>query len=82
MFEPVHGSAPDVAGKGIANPIGAIWAASMMLDFLGVPEAAKLIFDAMEAVTEEGKYLTVDLGGNSTTQEVGEAIRNKMRELV
>lgn len=82
MFEPVHGSAPDVAGKGIANPIGAIWAASMMLDFLGEPEAARLMFDAMEAVTEEGKYLTADLGGTSSTQEVGAAIRNKMRELV
>lgn len=81
MFEPIGGSAPDLAGKGIANPIGAIWAASMMLDFLGESESAKLIFNAIEAVTEEGKYLTPDIGGNSTTQEVGEAIRNIMRKM-
>ncbi len=82
MFEPIGGSAPDIAGKGIANPIGAIWAASMMLDFLGEKESAKLVFESIEGVTEEGKYLTPDLGGNSTTQEVGEAIRNKMKEKV
>ncbi len=81
MFEPIGGSAPDLAGKGIANPIGAIWAASMMLDFLGEKKSAKLIFDAIEAVTEEGKYLTPDIGGNSTTQEVGEAIRNSMKKM-
>ena len=80
MFEPIGGSAPDIAGKGIANPIGAIWAASMMLDFLGEKESASLIFDSIESVTEEGKFLTPDLGGTSTTQEVGEAIRNKMKE--
>ncbi|SHE40377.1 tartrate dehydrogenase/decarboxylase / D-malate dehydrogenase [Caldanaerobius fijiensis DSM 17918] len=82
MFEPVHGSAPDIAGKGIANPIGAIWTASMMLDFLGESDAARLVFKAMEAVTEEGTYLTADLGGKATTQQVGEAVRNKMRQLV
>ncbi|MCW1305930.1 MAG: tartrate dehydrogenase [Candidatus Parvarchaeota archaeon] len=81
MFEPIGGSAPDIAGKGIANPIGAIWAASMMLDFLGESESAQLIFNAICKVVEEGKYLTPDIGGNSTTQEVGAAIREKMKEM-
>ncbi len=80
MFEPIGGSAPDIAGKGIANPIGAIWAASMMLDFLGESESAKLILESIEDVTEEGRHLTPDVGGHATTQEVGEAIRDKMKE--
>lgn len=78
MFEPVHGSAPDIAGKGIANPIGAIWSASMMLDFLGEKDSAKLIFDAIEKVTEAGLVRTSDIGGISTTQEVGSAVRENM----
>ena len=82
MFEPIGGSAPDIAGKGIANPIGAIWAASMMLDFLGEKESADLIFKSIESVTEEGKCLTPDIGGTSTTSQVGEAIRNKMLEII
>ncbi|KLO24602.1 MULTISPECIES: tartrate dehydrogenase [unclassified Marinitoga] len=82
MFEPVHGSAPDVAGKGIANPIGAIWTASMMLEHLGESDSAKLIMEAMEKVTEEGKYLTKDIGGNAKTNEVGDAINEKIKELV
>jgi len=81
MFEPIGGSAPDIAGKGIANPIGAIWAASMMLDFLGESESAQLIFNAICKIIEEGKYLTPDIGGNSKTQELGEAIRKKMKEM-
>jgi tartrate dehydrogenase/decarboxylase/D-malate dehydrogenase len=82
MFEPIGGSAPDIAGKGIANPIGAIWAASMMLDFLGERESADLIFKSIESVTEEGKYLTPDIGGTSTTSQVSEAIRSKMFEMI
>jgi tartrate dehydrogenase/decarboxylase/D-malate dehydrogenase len=74
MFEPVHGSAPDIAGKGIANPIGQIWSGAMMLDHLGYPEAAKAIEDAMQVVLEDGKTKTPDLDGGATTQEVGEAI--------
>jgi tartrate dehydrogenase/decarboxylase/D-malate dehydrogenase len=74
MFEPVHGSAPDIAGKGIANPIGQIWSGAMMLDHLGYPEAAKAIEEAIEAVLARGKTRTADLGGGATTQEVGEAI--------
>jgi tartrate dehydrogenase/decarboxylase/D-malate dehydrogenase len=74
MFEPVHGSAPDIAGKSIANPIGQIWSGAMMLDHLGYPEAAKAIEDAMQVVLEDGKTKTPDLGGGATTQKVGEAI--------
>jgi tartrate dehydrogenase/decarboxylase/D-malate dehydrogenase len=74
MFEPVHGSAPDIAGKGIANPIGQIWSGAMMLDHLGYPEAAKTIEEAIAAVLDDGKAKTPDLGGSASTQEVGEAI--------
>ncbi len=78
LFEPVHGSAPDIAGKGIANPIAAIWAASMLLDHLGHEDAGRAVMGAIEAVTAEGKTLTPDLGGRATTQEVGEAIRGRI----
>jgi tartrate dehydrogenase/decarboxylase/D-malate dehydrogenase len=73
MFEPVHGSAPDIAGKGIANPIGAIWAASLMIDYLGEPEAANTIMHAIERTVLQGT-LTRDVGGQATTREVGAAI--------
>ena len=74
MFEPVHGSAPDIAGHGIANPIGQIWSGAMMLDHLGHPEAARAIITAIDTVVAEGKVLTRDLGGKATTTEVGKAI--------
>jgi tartrate dehydrogenase/decarboxylase/D-malate dehydrogenase len=73
MFEPVHGSAPDIAGKGIANPIAAIWTASLMLDHLGLAADAARVMQAIEATTAAG-ILTPDLGGTATTHEVGEAI--------
>jgi tartrate dehydrogenase/decarboxylase/D-malate dehydrogenase len=81
LFEPVHGSAPDIAGKGIANPLGTVWAGQMMLDFLGEREAAKLLMRAMEAVTSEGKTLTRDVGGSATTSEVGDAVVEQVRRL-
>ncbi len=74
MFEPVHGSAPDIAGRGIANPIGQIWSAAMMLDHLGHPEAARAIEKAIEDVILEGKALTPDLGGQANTETLGKAI--------
>ena len=74
MFEPVHGSAPDIAGKGIANPIGQIWSGAMMLEHLGHPKAAQLIVKAIEMAIEEGKVLTPDMGGKATTSELGKAI--------
>ncbi|MBA2449436.1 MAG: tartrate dehydrogenase [Chloroflexi bacterium] len=79
FFEPVHGSAPDIAGQGIANPIGAVWAASMMLDHLGEAEAARQIMAAIEALTADGGVLTPDLGGQATTWEVGDAICERLR---
>ena len=74
MFEPVHGSAPDIAGKGICNPIGQIWSGAMMLDHLGETEAAAAIIAAFEDVLKNGGPRTRDLGGTATTMEVGEAI--------
>ena len=74
MFEPVHGSAPDIAGKAIANPIAQIWTGAMMLDHLGHEDAGKAITDAIEAVVAEGADLTRDLGGNASTGQLGEAI--------
>ena len=74
MFEPVHGSAPDIAGKGIANPIAAIWAGAMMLDFLGEAGAARHIREAVEKVTAAGNVLTPDLGGRARTGEVTAAV--------
>jgi tartrate dehydrogenase/decarboxylase/D-malate dehydrogenase len=74
MFEPVHGSAPDIAGTNSANPLATIWAGVMMLDHLGEMEAAGLVMAAMQQVAAEGKTLTRDLGGNSTTSEVAAAV--------
>jgi tartrate dehydrogenase/decarboxylase/D-malate dehydrogenase len=73
LFEPVHGSAPDIYGKGIANPIGQIWCGAMMLEHLGHPEAAAAIMAAIEAVTADGPR-TPDMGGKATTSDVGKAI--------
>ncbi len=74
MFEPVHGSAPDIAGKGISNPIGQIWSGAMMLDHLGHPEAAQAIVAAIEKVILEKDVLTADMGGKATCSELGKAI--------
>ena len=74
MFEPVHGSAPDIAGQGKANPIGTIWAGALMLRQLGDEEGARRIERAIDAVCEEGVALTGDLGGRASTKEVGDAI--------
>src|SRR5450432_1440910 len=74
-FEPVHGSAPDIAGKGIANPIGQIWSAALMLDHLGHPDAAAAIVTAIERVlADPGSPRTPDLGGKATTSALGKAI--------
>jgi tartrate dehydrogenase/decarboxylase/D-malate dehydrogenase len=78
MFEPVHGSAPDIAGKGIANPIAQIWTGAMMLEHLGHPDAATAVVSAIERVVEEGMVLTRDLGGKAGTAEVGRAIASLM----
>jgi len=74
LFEPVHGSAPDIAGQGIANPIGQIWSASMMLDHLGHPEAAAEILRAIERVLADPRLRTRDLGGSADTGSCGGAV--------
>jgi tartrate dehydrogenase/decarboxylase/D-malate dehydrogenase len=79
MFEPVHGSAPDIAGKGIANPIGQIWSAAMMLDHLGEAEAAAAIITAFESLLREGGPRTRDMGGQAGTMDVGHAIAQAVR---
>jgi tartrate dehydrogenase/decarboxylase/D-malate dehydrogenase len=76
VFEPVHGSAPDIAGRGIANPIGAIWSAALMLEHLGEPEAGRRLLEAIEAVCREGPR-TRDVGGDASTSEVGDAVARK-----
>jgi tartrate dehydrogenase/decarboxylase/D-malate dehydrogenase len=77
LFEPVHGSAPDIAGRGIANPIGQIWSASLMLEWLGYPEAGKAVLQAIEQVLAAGPQnapLTPDIGGTAGTADLGRAI--------
>jgi tartrate dehydrogenase/decarboxylase/D-malate dehydrogenase len=79
MFEPVHGSAPDIAGKGIANPIATLWSVQLMLDFLGEKEAAADLMRAIEATTAAGA-LTPDLGGRAKTAEVTERVLAVVRQ--
>jgi len=74
MFEPVHGSAPDIAGKGIANPIGQIWSGAMMLRHLGAPEAADAVENAIAEVLAKSQARTPDIGGSASTKDLGEAI--------
>jgi len=76
LFEPVHGSAPDIAGQGIANPIGQIWCGAMMLDYLGYRAAHDAILGAIEAVLDpaSGAPRTRDLGGMATTSDLGRAV--------
>ena len=78
LFEPVHGSAPDIAGKGIANPVGQIWSGAMMLNYLGEKEAAQSIESAIEKTLSNEKFRTKDLGGNSYTIECSEAIKSNL----
>ncbi len=79
MFEPVHGSAPDIAGQGKANPMATIWAAAQMLEHLGQPEWALKVLSALEAVLAEGRCRTPDLGGHSSTDEVTAAVIAQIR---
>jgi len=81
LFEPVHGSAPDIAGKGIANPIGQIWSGALMLDFLGHRQAHDAVLAAIETLLQPGSGgpRTADLGGNAGTREVGQAIADLIR---
>jgi tartrate dehydrogenase/decarboxylase/D-malate dehydrogenase len=78
MFEPVHGSAPDIAGQGLANPVGAVGSAALMLEHLGLPAEAARLHAAIEAVTAAG-VLTRDLGGTATTRDVTKALIGALR---
>ena len=80
MFEPIHGSAPDIAGQGKANPLATVWSASQMLDFFGHENWGKRLIDLIEEVLVEEKVLTPDLGGCATTTEVGDEIVRKLDE--
>jgi tartrate dehydrogenase/decarboxylase/D-malate dehydrogenase len=76
-FEPVHGSAPDIYGRGIANPIGQIWSGAMMLEHLGHPDAAGAIVTAVETVLMDGPR-TRDMGGTASTEELGKAVADAL----
>ncbi|MGH9529086.1 MAG: tartrate dehydrogenase [Terriglobales bacterium] len=78
MFEPVHGSAPDIAGKGIANPVAQIWSGAMMLRHLGEADAANAVENALETVLADAKMHTPDLGGKARTSDIGEAIASQV----
>ena len=78
LFEPIHGSAPDIAGQGAANPSGAIWAGAMMLDHAGFPEAGARILSALEETLASGTK-TSDLGGTATSDEMADAVAQRLR---
>ena len=78
MFEPIHGSAPDIAGKQISNPLASIWSVSQMLDHFGYTDWGKKVLDAIEEVMVEKKYLTPDMDGTAKTSEVGAAVIAKL----
>ncbi|SDI93388.1 tartrate dehydrogenase [Alteribacillus bidgolensis] len=82
MFEPVHGSAPDIAGKDISNPLASIWSASQMLDFFGYKKYAQAAIDAIETLLLEGQILTPDMNGTSSTSEVGDRIVSIMERMI
>jgi tartrate dehydrogenase/decarboxylase/D-malate dehydrogenase len=79
IFEPVHGSAPDIAGRGVANPLGAIWSAALMVEHLGETDASQRIVGAIEAACRD-RILTRDVGGKATTVDVGEAVAARIRD--
>jgi tartrate dehydrogenase/decarboxylase/D-malate dehydrogenase len=79
VFEPVHGSAPDIAGRGIANPTGAIWASALMLEHLGEIKAADRVMSALKAVMGQGRVRTPDLGGRNSTAEFAAAVASQVR---
>jgi isocitrate/isopropylmalate dehydrogenase len=82
LFQAIHGSAPDIVGKGIANPLASIWSGQLMLDFLGEHEAAAVLMRAIEEVLARGQARTPDLGGTATTRQLGHAIREQIQSQV
>lgn len=82
MFEPIHGSAPDIAGQGKANPMATIWAVSQLLDFLGYEDYGAKLVQAIENTLVEGSILTPELGGHASTEQVGNAVREQLKKLL
>jgi len=80
MFEPIHGSAPDIAGQGKANPLATVWSASQMLDFFGYRQCGERLIDIIEEILKEKKVLTPDLDGTATTSQVGDEVISKLRQ--
>ena len=80
MFEPIHGSAPDIAGKGLANPLATVWSVSQMLDYFGEEKWGARVLDVIEEMLVEKQVLTPDLGGSASTAEVGECVIEKLGE--
>ena len=78
MFEPIHGSAPDIAGQGKANPLATVWSASQMLDFFGYEDWGKRLIEIIEEILKEKRVLTPDLGGTETTCQVGDEVVKKI----
>ena len=80
MFEPIHGSAPDIAGKGLANPLATVWSVSQMLDHFGYTEWGAKVLEVIEEMLVENEVLTPDLGGNATTSQVGDRVSEKLEK--
>ena len=78
MFEPIHGSAPDIAGQGKANPLATVWSASQLLDFLGYEAWGRKLIECIEEMLCEKKVLTADLGGCHSTAQVGDEVIKKL----
>lgn len=82
MFEPIHGSAPDIAGKGLANPMATVWSASQILDFFGFEQWGSQVISAIEKTLVDKEVLTPDLGGSSTTKSVGDEVINNLMKIM
>jgi tartrate dehydrogenase/decarboxylase/D-malate dehydrogenase len=78
MFEPIHGSAPDIAGKGIANPLGGLWSMVLMLEHLNLADMASPLMDAIASVVAERRLKTPDMGGTSTTSDIVDAVCSRL----
>jgi len=79
LFQAIHGSAPDISGRGIANPLGTIWSVQLMLDHLGEKKAAAVLMTAIETLVQEGRGKTPDLGGRASTQQATDALCDLLR---
>jgi len=79
LFQAIHGSAPDISGRGIANPLGTVWSVQLMLDHLGEKKAAAALMAAIETLMREGRVRTPDLGGRATTKEMTDALCDLVR---